>query len=238
MNRSRTAGEMALFFLAFFMPGFLAQASIRPAGPVTNGLLLQSILTGIPQFLLMAYVAGVAGPSTSPQWGFTRLRARDGIRIIALVAACFAVIGLFLGLVAVLPRQWTRTLLDGYRWGLQGAGQLPLALLFGLTAGYREEFFFRSYLLGRLGELEVPLPFAVAGSTLLFSLGHIYEGILGVVLVGALGLLLCAAYVRWRNVHVVAIAHGAYNTIVLCLSLFLPDALPAAVHVPCPPLHP
>jgi membrane protease YdiL (CAAX protease family) len=237
MNRSRTAGEMTLLFLAFFLPGYLAQATMQASGPVSNGLLLQSILMGIPQFLLMAYVAGVTGPSTGHRWGFIRLHAGDALRIAALVAACFAVIGLFFGLVAILPEQWTRAIMKGYRWGLQGIGQLPLALLFGLTAGYREEFFFRSYLLGRMEEMGVPLSISVAGSTILFSLGHAYEGILGMLLVAALGLLLCAAYVRWRNVHVIAIAHGAYNVIVLCLSLVFPDALPAAVHIPCLPLH-
>ena len=44
----------------------------------------------------------------------------------------------------------------------------------------------------------------------------------------ALGVLLSAGWLRWKNLHVVAIAHGAYNTLVLCMTLVLPRTLPSA----------
>ncbi len=49
----------------------------------------------------------------------------------------------------------------------------------------------------------------------------------------ALGVLLAAAWLHCRNLHVVAIAHGAYNALVLCLGLLLPHTLPdaAGVHI-------
>jgi membrane protease YdiL (CAAX protease family) len=228
MRQSHAAAEMTLFFCAFFLPGYIAQTAMASAGPVTSSLLLQSIVTGIPQFLLMAYVAGVTGPASAPRWGFVRLESRDGLRIVSLVLACFAVAAPFIGLAIALPSRWTSALAMGYRWGLRSASQLPLALLFGLTAGYREEFFFRSYLLGRLDEIGIPVPYAAAGSTALFCLGHLYEGPLGIAIVAALGALFCVVYIRRRNLHVVAISHGAYNALVLCLSLVFPRPLPAS----------
>jgi membrane protease YdiL (CAAX protease family) len=228
MRYSKGIVEMLLFFLAFFLPGYIVQATGGPAAAAGTGLLLQSITTGIPQFLLMAYVVGIRGPSSSPQWGFVRLQSRDLLRIAVLVAACFLLIVPLGALTMLLPARWAGAVVSGYRWGLQGYAQIPVALLFGLTAGYREEFFFRSYLLGRLEEMSVPLPWAVALSVALFSIGHVYEGVLGLSVAAVLGTLLSLAYLRTRNLHVVAVAHGVYNTLALCLSLVLPRALPGA----------
>jgi membrane protease YdiL (CAAX protease family) len=229
MKQSRAVFELLLFFVAFFLPGYIAQASGGPVGAAGTSLLLQSVVTGLPQFLLMAYVAGVTGPASSPRWGFVPLGRHDILRVAFLVAACFLVIAPIGAVTMLLPLRWSSLLVSGYRWGLQSFWQIPVALLFGLTAGYREEFFFRSYLLGRLEEMSVPLPYAIAMSVALFCLGHLYEGALGLVVAAALGTMLSLAYVRTRNIHVVAIAHGLYNTLALSLSLVLPRALPGAV---------
>jgi membrane protease YdiL (CAAX protease family) len=228
MRRSRVLAEMLLLFAAFFLPGYAAQGFMAAAVPPIDLLMLQSIVTGIPQFLLMVYVAIVAGGAPAARWGFVHFEPRDALRSGLLILGCFAVVAPFVVLIAALPPGVTKSLTRGYRWGLQGAAQIPLAVLFGVTAGYREEFFFRSYLIGRLEELGVQVPIAVAASTALFCIGHVYEGALAVAITAALGLLLSAAWLRRRSLHVVAIAHAAYNTGVLCLGLVLPHALPEA----------
>ena len=232
-KKSRVLAEIFLLFAAFFLPGYAAQGFFAAVGPATDLLMLQSIITGIPQFLLMAYVAIHAGSTPAARWGFVRFEPRDVLRALFLLFGCFAVVCPFIVLLLALPADLTRSLGQGYRWGLQGAEQIPLALLFGLTAGYREEFFFRSYLLGRLDEVGVRIPIAVAASTAAFSLGHVYEGPLAVAITAGLGVLLSAAWLRRRSLHVVAIAHGAYNTVVLCLGLVLTHALPeaASMHI-------
>lgn len=233
VKRSRILAEMLLIFATFFLPGYAAQGFVTVRGPATSGLMLQAIITGVPQFLLMAYVAITAGAVAPARWGFVRFEARDALRSAAVLLGCFAVITPFIAVVLALPAEMSRTLSQGYRWGLQSAAQIPLAVLFGLTAGYREEFFFRAYFLERMDELGIPVPLAVAASTLLFCAGHVYEGILAVAVTAALGVLLSAAWLRRRSLHVVAIAHGAYNTLVLCLSLVIPHTLPeaAAAHI-------
>ncbi len=221
--------EPALVFLALFLPGYLSQAGFSGPGVLSTFALLQSIVIGVPQILLMAYIAGASGPVSAPRLGLSPLEARDAARIVLVLAACVAVVAPFFALVAVLPPGWSRALSMGYRWGLGGAGQLPLALLFGLTAGYREELVFRAYLLERLEEAAVPRGWAVAASTALFSVGHVYEGPLGVAIAALLGLVLALAYLARRNLHVIAIAHGLYNTSALALSLLAPHALPSAL---------
>jgi membrane protease YdiL (CAAX protease family) len=225
---SRLLLEMSLFFLAFFLPGYLAQTHPPTAGPASTLAMLQIIVTGLPQFMLMAYVATLSAGMPPRKWGLVALERRDAIRILVLLLGCFAVVAPFVALALALPPRFSKSLTLGYRWGLLSAAQAPIALLFGLTAGYREEFFFRSYLLGRLGQLDIPMPVAAFASTALFSLGHIYEGPLGVAIAASLGVLFAAVYIRRPNLHVIAIAHGLYNAIVLWLSLLIPAPLPAA----------
>ena len=231
MKPSRILLEMSLFFLAFFLPGYLAQTHPPAAGPASTLAMLQVIATGLPQFMLMVYVASLSTGRLVRNWGLVRLEPRDAVRILAVLLGCFAVVAPFVGLALALPPRFSRSLTLGYRWGLLSASQAPVALLFGLTAGYREEFFFRSYLLGRLGQLDISVAVAAVASTALFSLGHIYEGPLGVAIAAALGALFAAVYVRRPNLHVIAIAHGLYNPIVLWLSLLIPASLPAAAGI-------
>ncbi|HEY9595595.1 MAG TPA: type II CAAX endopeptidase family protein [Spirochaetia bacterium] len=226
MRRTTVVLEMVLFFLAFFLPGYLAQAWGPSIGPVSSSVLLQSIVTGLPQLLLMAYVVGVRGLASSPRWGFVPWERGDTPRVATLVAGCFAIVLVSGSLLRLLPPSWSRALGDGFRWGLQSPWQIPLALVFGLAAGYREEFFFRAYLLGRLAELDVSLPVASVGSVLLFSLGHVYEGPLAVIVTAAIGALFTVSYVKRRSIHVIALSHGLYNAIALSLSIFLRRALP------------
>jgi uncharacterized protein len=218
--------EALLLFLAFFLPGFVGQASIAAAGPVSSLALWQTVIAGVPQILLMAYVVGARGPASSPRWGLVRFEPRDALRVAVLVAACFAVVMAFAALITLLPQEWSRSVTSGYRWGLRGPAQLPLALLVGLTAGYREELYFRAYLLKRMEEMGVDVPVSVVVSTALFCTGHLYEGVLGVTVALALGVVLAASYLKRRSLHVIAIAHALYNTLVLAVGLLAPRALP------------
>jgi membrane protease YdiL (CAAX protease family) len=229
MKRTHAIAEVLLFFAAFFLPGYAAQGAFAPPESATTLLMLQSILTGVPQFLLMAWVATTRDGTPPARWGLVTFEPRDALRSLVVVLSCFAAVLPFVILLVALPPDVSRGIGQGYRWGLQSAAQIPVSVLFGLTAGYREEFFFRAYLLGRLDELGLAVPAAVAVSTAVFCLGHVYEGPLAVAVTAALGVVLSVAWLRRRSLHVVAIAHGLYNTLVLCLGLVLPRTLPQAV---------
>ncbi len=134
------------------------------------------------------------------RWGFVRLERRDALRMLLLVAA-------LLCRDHSVHRAFSRAAAGrgaGHSGrdsagASQGYSQLPLALLFGLTAGYREEFFFRAYLLTRLDELALPVPYAVAASTALFCVGHVYEGVMGVLVAAGLGVLFASVYLRRKE---------------------------------------
>ena len=84
--------EALLLFLAFFLPGYLLQSSMAAHGAVSTAALLQSIVAGIPQVLLMAYIAGVRAPFSAPRWGLVPLAPRDAAQTALLVVLCFALV--------------------------------------------------------------------------------------------------------------------------------------------------
>jgi membrane protease YdiL (CAAX protease family) len=228
MTKPRLLIEMLLFYAVFFLPGYLSQAGMAASGSLSSNAMLQIILTGLPQCLLMIYVAGFTGSREPSRYGLLAFEPRDALRLILLLAGSAAIVLALSAVALLLPPQLGRGVASGFRWGLASPAQLPLALLFALTAGYREEFFFRAYLLTDLGELGVPLPLAAAASTALFSMGHLYEGPMGIAVSAALGALFCAAWIRRPSLHVIALAHGLFNTAVLALGLIQARALPAA----------
>ena len=228
MKHERFLLEMILCFLTFFLPGYLAQGFGPVAGPVSASVMIQSIVLGIPQFLLLVYIASLSRETPMESWGFTRFGATDALRVILVLIGCFAIFTPFAVLVMALPSSAGKYMASGFRWKLAGPSQIPLAVAFGLVAGYREEFFFRSYMLHRMDQLGAPAALSVIISTVLFSAGHLYQGPLGVATSTALGVLFAGVYLRRGNLHVIAIAHGLYNASVLCLSLLRTSPLPTS----------
>ncbi len=84
--------------------------------------------------------------------------------------------------------------------GLQPSGvpQLVLALLLVLVVAVAEETIFRGYLLLRLRSWTSNVAAIVAGSSVIFAIGHGYEGSAGVVTVGTIGAILALVYL-WRK---------------------------------------
>jgi uncharacterized protein len=77
-------------------------------------------------------------------------------------------------------------------------GQLLLAVVLVVVVAVSEEIIFRGYLLLRFSHLLRARWGAVVLSAVIFSIGHGYEGGVGVVTVGVVGLVLALVY-RWRQ---------------------------------------
>jgi membrane protease YdiL (CAAX protease family) len=72
--------------------------------------------------------------------------------------------------------------------------------------------------LNKLEEAGNSLGIRVLSSTLLFAVCHIYEGPFGLLNSILAALILSFVYTRYRSLHGVALAHGAYNFIAYVLS--------------------
>ena len=96
------------------------------------------------------------------------------------------------------------------------------ALLQGLAivwtiAAFGEEMVFRGYFLSRIKDVfpsrKTGYIWAVLGSSLVFGLGHIYQGISGLILAVIAGILYSLAFILSRkNLWVPIFVHGFYDT--------------------------
>jgi membrane protease YdiL (CAAX protease family) len=80
----------------------------------------------------------------------------------------------------------------------QGFGEVILAIVLVIVVAVAEETIFRGYLILRFENILNSPFWAVLLSTVVFSLGHGYEGTSGVVTVGALGAVFAIIYL-WRK---------------------------------------
>ena len=240
--------EMALLFASFYLPGMLIQARDLDRATESPGrFMAQALLSALPQLALFLYVLWLrerrdatqlgtspnrgdlrSGASPWQRFGLGRLRLADlagGALVFAGALGLLLLVSLALRL---LPASGRELLREGFRFRLGDWRLVPLALAFGVVTGYREELFFRGYLITRFTDMGVPGAAAVAASCLLFALGHLYQGLAGFLTALCLGILFGALFLRSRALHPLAIAHALYNTVVLAATLWLPSAGPAA----------
>jgi membrane protease YdiL (CAAX protease family) len=103
---------------------------------------------------------------------------------------------------------------------LKAAGNmLPLYLAVSLGTGYREELFFRSYLLSAVMNDKNPAV-PVAAVSLLFSLCHISQGYPGLLISFTSSIILSVIFLKHRNIHINAIAHAFFNFFILTAAVF------------------
>lgn len=79
-----------------------------------------------------------------------------------------------------------------------GTAEFALASVLVAVVALTEETIFRGYLILRFRNVTANPAIAVVLSTVIFSLGHGYEGTAGVITVGAMGLIFALVYV-WRR---------------------------------------
>jgi uncharacterized protein len=208
---SRISGPLILF-AALFLPGYLYQSAAGASLVFSNGeMLLQNLIVGAPQVLLILYVILTRGGADAHAFGLVRLRVSDLLKAIGVfVGICF------LSIPIALAGRLVST--DGFVAGISiqlRPVSLILLVLVCITTGYREELFFRSYLLSELAPLGKIR--AIAASTALFAIGHIYQGGLALLGTALIGVFLSLVFLRYRNAHVIALGHGLYNLAVVLI---------------------
>ena len=229
--KRRNLLELLLIFAAFYLPGMIWSGSAPQADPrELAGYLVQFLTAALPQLALFAYLLHLRGEAdgAGSRWadfGVTRPRPADLLWALFVALGVLLLLGLLGLAIASLPGGARRFFQSGYRWRLTDARLLPLALLFSLVTGYREELFYRAYLLTRLGQAGLPSSLAVAASSLLFAAGHAYQGPTGFAVALLMGVYFALVFLRLRNLHCLAWAHALYNMAVLLSTLLLPDRI-------------
>jgi membrane protease YdiL (CAAX protease family) len=147
------------------------------------------------------------------EMGITFPRKKDFV-VASLAFAALTLIGVTISLVS--SQFGEAVVLRQYLSPQTAAGWAVLAVSC-VSSGYLEESFFRFYLLSKREEMGLGPLGAVLGSTMLFSICHIYEGPWGFLNAALSGVVLAFAFLRFRSLHGVAMAHALYNVLAYVL---------------------
>jgi membrane protease YdiL (CAAX protease family) len=191
--------EPLILFCVLFLPGI----GFVPQGFLDFSIsreLSRILVHNIPSLALIWYIQGLTGKIPIPK-PCTRDLKPALITFSGLLAASFCVS------LAFLPFKdfFFRLVIEPPQTFLHWVVLAPSIL----SSAYVEEAYFRFYLLTRLEE-SGPVK-GVVFSVLLFALCHIYEGLPGVVNAAVAGTLFSVLFLKYRSVHGLAWAHGAYN---------------------------
>jgi membrane protease YdiL (CAAX protease family) len=96
-----------------------------------------------------------------------------------------------------------------------------LAVVLVATVAISEETMFRGYLLLRLGNITRSLAFALVLSSLIFAMGHGYEGSAGMITVGFLGFVFGLIYLWRRSLVAPMVMHFMQDFAGIVLAPFL-----------------
>jgi membrane protease YdiL (CAAX protease family) len=163
----------------------------------------------------MCYVVHSGKIHSLREIGFVRFGLRDGLAAFIATVGVVAIYFLFTFLLSFLPESAKAYVSSGYNWKLSSLRTAPLVFILCMVTGYREEFLFRSYFLAALSGIKSPVPLSVAISTLLFGLLHSYEGIAAMIFAAIAGFYFSLVFLKTKNLHVIAIAHGLFNAFVI-----------------------
>jgi membrane protease YdiL (CAAX protease family) len=194
----------------------------------------QSITTDIPTLELLAMVASAAGPAVLA-YHFLWRDKRLGVAGFGRRSPSFVAGWGILGLVAVYVALFTAAIVVGAIWFALGgdveeatggaeadevaftAASLAVAYVISITAGITEEIIFRAYAITRLAELGWRrAAFVVPG--VVFTLLHLYQGVIAVVLIGAITVAFTALYLWKRSIWPVMLAHALFDAIQLTIA--------------------
>jgi uncharacterized protein len=211
--------EILLLFAVLFLPGVISQSegNIQQA---FNSLQFNFfiIIIALPQIFLVIYLIKIQPNTRLSHFGFTSLSKKTILRSLVIFVGIYALILIIMGIVSFLPENIEKSFIQNKDGQFSNLSLLPLVLVSSLITGYREEIFFRSYLLTRLRDIGISKYSTVIISTALFSIGHIYQGPLGVIIAVCISFYFSIVFLKNRDLHAVAIAHGLYNFSALFLS--------------------
>jgi uncharacterized protein len=208
--------EIFLLFSVFYLPSYVFSPPVSScAGTFDSPLFhLQYVVSALPQILFLLYL--VEGSGGYRKFG---IRGVKPMELAAIVGATALLVAIGLGW-SLLVRDLK---LPGQPAGpsLTKPAMIPLSALTCIVTGYREELFFRSYMITKMESESAPAWAIYIGTSLLFGLGHSYQGAYSTLLASGIGFLLAAVFRRTRNLHLVAVSHAAYDFTVLLLGLSL-----------------
>ncbi len=223
--------EFFIVFFAFIFPTYLSQdLGIDPLIFSNLRFNITYIVTTLPYIALLLYILYLGNKkafslkqSIGP-YGFIDIDSSIiwKVGIVFIGTLSLALVG---SLAYLLPFVKSSELFQTVPWEISDVRILPVVLITCMATGYYEELLFRSYCITRFQDFGLPKLPAIVISAVLFAAGHIYQGLLAFFVTFSIGLFLGAMFVRFKNIHMLAIGHGLYNFFSLILFPFISNFL-------------
>ena len=210
--------EIMLLFFCFFLPAIYYTKPQQGTEDFNLALnMVQYITTSIPQLLLLMYIIWIKKEVVLKNFGIVLPRLNDLLLGIVLAATLFIFIFLLSLLLQLIPEKNRNFILPENPLIIQDKSNIFLVILFSLVTGYKEELFFRSYLLTRLRQLGIrTLPAVITGS-LLFAILHLYEGLFGFLFAGIAAVYFSIIYIKTKSLNLIALSHAIFNAAMILL---------------------
>jgi membrane protease YdiL (CAAX protease family) len=211
--QSHSDFDLVLLFLAVvFMPAVSALAGAQLAKRKTGSLVpryWQTMVRGWLVALLVLLAWRWLGRPFAELGLDVPVGFRGQLGLVAVGAAVLVAAVQFVRLKALTPEQMARAAkaIARTKIGPGTRAELAVFILVALTAGVWEELLYRGFLIWFLAPLTGSIG-AVVLSSLVFGLGHIYQGTKGVLFTSAIGLLFAAAFVLTHSLWWLMAAHA------------------------------
>jgi len=216
--------ELAVFLLLLVPQLVLAlfMAPTEAIEPIAFPSIASAIiLRNLALVALIVFFLWVSGEARSePPFACLGWDLRDAPREIAIGIALFLPMTLSAAIVDALLRAagLSGPISPTPVFAPEGALEIALAFVLVVVVAIAEETIFRGYLIHRFRTLSGSLPLAIAGSSLLFAMGHAYQGASGLIAVGVIGVFLALVYTWRKTLVAVTTMHFLQNFIGIVLA--------------------
>ena len=197
-GRREQLGEVGVFLL-LIVPSMILSYFVIHQGALTFDLTAwATMLRDLGLVLLIFYFLWRNGePRSAVGWSAGKRTAVEGLLGVVLYLALATSSGILDEWLRKLGLSNSSTPVPQFL-NAKGWQEYVLATALVVVVAVAEETIFRGYLILRLKAVTGSTAAAVILSTVIFALGHGYEGTLGVITVGFMGLVFALVYV-WRK---------------------------------------
>jgi membrane protease YdiL (CAAX protease family) len=188
----------------------LASRHILVAAAVRDALIIGLLLLLVRRDGQPLSALGLVGQGAMRELGAAAWMTAGTFAVQIVAAVPIGLLGLAMGILEHEGEQRTAAL---GTLSVQASG-VEFAVAFAIAATF-EELAFRAFLMPRVRAMTGSWAVAIGLVSVVFGLGHVYEGLLAVVQTAILGIYFSAMFLLRRRLLGPAVAHAAFDTVML-----------------------